>query len=131
MKKTSLLLAALLSGFLPGCVSPPPPRAYRSTDSSALIIQSLDARSAQVLAPKASNPADANLVLGQAKTLAPHNTAVVILENYSEPQLGHEFRDRSMVWFLGLRGLGYQHIVFVRGSGVHDPNGLPLLAQYD
>ena len=131
MKKTSLFLASILSVLLPGCATPPPPQAYRNTDNSALVIQSLDAHSGQVVAPKASNRADANLVLGQAKTLAPHTTAVIILENYSEPQLGHEFRDRSMVWFLGLRGLGYQHIVFLKGSGVNDPNGLPLLAEYD
>ena len=60
-----------------------------------------------------------------------HQTAVVILENYNEPQLGHEFRDRTLGWFIGLRGLGYQHIVFLKGNGVTDPNGLPTLAEYD
>jgi hypothetical protein len=70
-------------------------------------------------------------LLDQAKTFAQHQTAVVILENYSEPQLGSEFRDRSVGWFIGLRGLGYQHIYFLRGSGVNSPDGLPLLAGYD
>jgi hypothetical protein len=73
---------------------------------------------------------DARL-LDQAKTFAQHQTAVVILENYNEPQLGHEFRDRTLGWFIGLRGLGYQHIVFLKGNGVTDPNGLPTLAEYD
>jgi hypothetical protein len=45
--------------------------------------------------------------------------------------LGHEFRDRTVEWFVELRGLGYRHIVFLKGSGVTDPNGLPLLAEYD
>jgi len=36
-----------------------------------------------------------------------------------------------MAWFIGLRGLGYQHIVFLQGNGSTDPNGLPTLAEYD
>ena len=35
-----------------------------------------------------------------------------------------------MGWFMGLRGLGYQHIVFLKGNGTTDPNGLLSLAEY-
>jgi hypothetical protein len=131
MKHAHLLITGALFVVLAGCASAPPPQAYRSSDNSALIVQSLDGSSCQILAPTAVGRGDAAHALAQAKSLPQHQTAVIILENYSEPQLGHEFRDRSLDWFLGLRGLGYQHIVFLKGSGVTDPNGLPLLAEYD
>ena len=135
MKQSGLFLSAalavVLAVALSGCASPPPPQAFHSTDHSALIVQSLDGHSCQVLAPTATSREESAAALQQVKTFPQHQTAVIILENYSEPQLGHEFRDRSLNWFLGLRGLGYQHIVFLKGSGVTDPNGLPLLAQYD
>jgi hypothetical protein len=131
MKKTLLLLAATLPVLLSSCATSRPPQAYHNTDNSALIVASLDNRSCQVIAPTAMPKEENTLVLDQAKSFAQRQTAVVILENYSEPQLGPQFRDRSMAWFIGLRGLGYQHIVFLQGNGSTDPNGLPTLAEYD
>ena len=130
MKKKFLLLSAALPIFLTSCASPPK-QAYQNTDNSALIVESLDARSCQVLAPTAIQREDNARLLDQAKEFAQHQTAVVILENYFEPQLGTEFRDRTFGWFLGLRGLGYQRIVFLKGNGATDPNGLLTLAEYD
>ncbi|HUC83767.1 MAG TPA: hypothetical protein VL970_01135 [Candidatus Acidoferrales bacterium] len=130
MKKTFLFLTAALPLLLSSCATPPPKQAYHNVDNSALIIQALDANTCQVLAPTATAREDNDRVLNQAKTFS-HQTAVVILENYSEPQLGHEFRDRSVAWFVGLRQLGYQRIVFLKGTGVTDPNGLVTLAEYD
>ena len=131
MKKTFLLLAAALPVLLTSCATSRPPQAFHNTDSSALIVKSLDNRSCQVIAPTAMAQAENARVLDQAKSFASRQTAVVILENYSEPQPGPEFRDRTLVWFIGLRGLGYQHIVFLHGNGTADPNGLPTLAEYD
>jgi hypothetical protein len=131
MNKTILLLIAALPAILSSCASPPPPVAYHNADHSALIVQSLDGSSCQVVAPTAMNREQDAHLLEQAKTFAAHQTAVVILENYNEPQLGHEFRDRTLGWFIGLRGLGYQHIFFLRGNGVNNPDGLPTLAEYD
>jgi hypothetical protein len=131
MKKTCLLLTAVLPLILSSCSTPPPPQAYHNQDSSALIVQSIDNRTCQVLAPTKTSPEEFTRLLTDAKTFAQHQTAVVILENYTEPQLGAQFRDRSVDWFVGLRGLGYQHIVFLRGNGATDPNGLLTLAQYD
>lgn len=130
MKKICLLLTAALPVVLSSC-STPPRQAYHNTDNSALIVESLDGKSCQVIAPTATKPEDNSRLLDQAKTFTQHSTAVVILENYSEPQLGPEFRDRSFGWFIGLRGLGYQHIVFLQGNGAANPNGLPTLAEYD
>ena len=131
MKKVVLLLVAALPVIVSSCASDAPRQAYHSTDNDALIVQSLDGHSCQVLAPTAINrEEDANL-LDQARAFAHHDTAIVILENYSEPQLGTEFRDRSFGWFVGLRGLGYQHIVFLKGNGVNNADGLPTLAEYD
>ena len=130
MKKISLVLAALPL-VLASCATSKPPQAFHNTDGSALIVESLDARSCQVIAPTAISLVENAKLLDQAKTFSQHQTAVVILENYSEPRLGPEFRDRTFGWFVGLRGLGYQHIVFLKGNGVTDPNGLPTLAEYD
>jgi|ERR1017187_1361328 hypothetical protein len=132
MKKTVLILTAALPVLLSSCATSRPPQAYQNTDNSALIVESLDAKTCQIIAPVAMvTREDSGRVLEQAKSFAQHQTAVVILENYSEPKLGPEFRDRTFSWFLGLRGLGYQRIVFLQGRGVNDPNGLPTLAEYD
>jgi hypothetical protein len=131
MKKVVLLLTAALPFILSSCASNRPPQAYHNSDSSALIIQSLDGSSCQVVSPTAISREENSRLLAQAKTFAQHQTAVIILENYSEPKLGPEFRDRTLGWFIGLRGLGYQHIYFLKGTGVTDPNGLPTLAEYD
>jgi hypothetical protein len=131
MKKIILLLTAALPVIVSSCATSRTPVAFHNTDNSALIVQSLDGSSCQVVAPTAMTREEDARLLDQARTFSQHQTAVVILENYNEPQLGHEFRDRTMGWFIGLRGLGYQHIVFLRGNGVTDPNGLPTLAEYD
>jgi hypothetical protein len=131
MKKTLLLLTAALPVLLSSCATSRPPQAFHNSDNSALIVQSLDNRSCQIIAPTATVKEENAFVLNQARSFPQHQTAVIILENYSEPQLGTQFRDRSVAWFVGLRGLGYQHIIFVQGKGVTDPNGLPTLAEYD
>jgi starvation-inducible outer membrane lipoprotein len=131
MKKSFLLLAVALPLMLSSCATPPPRQAYHNGDSSALIVQSLDTKTCQVIAPAPLGRVEKDRLLTQAKTFPQHQTAVVILENYTEPQLGSEFRDRSVDWFVGLRGLGYQHIVFLKGTGATDPNGLLTLAEYD
>lgn len=131
MKRTLLLLTAVLPVLLSSCATPRPPQAFHNSDNSALIIESLDNSSCQLIAPSATAKEPNARVFDQARSFPQHQTAIVILENYSEPQLGVQFRDRSMAWFIGLRGLGYRHIVFVQGKGVTDPNGLLTLAEYD
>ena len=131
MKKSFLLITAALPVILASCASSRPPVAYHNSDNSALVVQSLDGGSCQVVAPTAIQREPNSRLLDQAKTFSQHQTAVVILENYPEPQLGPEFRDRTLGWFIGLRGLGYQHIYFLRGTGVANPDGLPTLAEYD
>ena len=131
MKKTFLLFAAALPVLLTSCATSRPPQAFHNTDRSALIVESLDNRSCQVIAPTAMAKAENALVLAQARSFAQRQTAVVILENYSEPRLGPQFRDRTFAWFVGLRGLGYQRIVFLQGNGTTNPDGLATLAEYD
>jgi len=131
MRKLIILLTAALPLLLSSCASPPQRQTFQQSDSSALIIKSLDSHSCQVLAPQPMDKEDNASLLDQAKNFPQHQTAVIILENYSEPQLGTEFRDRTLGWFIGLRGLGYQHIVFLKGNGTSDPNGLLMLADYD
>ena len=131
MKKLLLPLMAALAALLSSCATPHPPEVFHNTDNAALIVKSLDARSCEVVAPTAMTKAEIARVLEEARSFAQRQTAVVILENYREPQLGQEFRDRTLAWFMGLRGLGYRHIVFLQGRGVADPDGLITLVSYD
>jgi hypothetical protein len=131
--QTSLVLAfAALPCLFMGCATAPKaPQAFHNTDNSALIIESLDNENSQLVLP-ASSAAEQNArLLEKARKLPQHETVVVILENYTEPQLGRQFRDRSTPWFIGLRGLGYEHIFFLQGNGAANSEGLPLLARYD
>ncbi|HEX9045795.1 MAG TPA: hypothetical protein VF988_02110 [Verrucomicrobiae bacterium] len=113
------------------CATPPPAQTYHNADSSALVVQSFDEQFCAGIAPTGTNRVDNSKLLDQAKTFNQHQTAVIILENYTEPQLGSQFRERSVGWFVGLRGLGYQHIFFLKGNGMKDPEGLTMLARYD
>jgi hypothetical protein len=105
--------------------------AYHTEDNSALVIQSVDGKKSQIILPTASGLVDNMAIVDQAKSLPQHQTAVIILENYTEPEIGMQFRDRSIPWFSVLRGLGYQRIVFLQGHGVANPEGLPTLVRYD
>lgn len=129
MKKIYFILSLALPVVLCSCATPPP-QAFHNTDNTALVVKSLDNGSGQIVAPTAMSKVDNWKVLDQIKTLGRLNTAVVVLENYTEPQLGQQFRDRSFGWFMGLRGLGFEHIVFLQGKGVAEVEGLPVLAEY-
>jgi hypothetical protein len=117
--------------LLSSCATPQPPQVYHGTDASALVIESLDGRTGRMVHPSGTDPIASDAILTRAGKLPQHHTAVVILENYTEPQIGDEFRSRGTPWFIGLRCLGYQHIVFLQGTGSHDPEGLLIVAQYD
>ena len=117
--------------LLTSCATPPPPQAYHATDNTALVIQSLDNRTSRIVLPTTTPSVGNDKILTAARTLPLHQTAVVILENYTEPQVGPQFRDRGTPWFIGLRCLGYEHIVFLQGNGKTDPDGLIELAKYD
>ncbi|MFZ0826656.1 MAG: hypothetical protein WAO02_04460 [Verrucomicrobiia bacterium] len=131
MKKIYLLALVVLPMMLTSCATPPPPEAFHNTDNTAVVIKSLDESTCQMIQPVGSKREGIDNILAMAKALAQHQTAVVILENYSELQIGSEFHDRGAALFVGLRNLGYQHIVFVQGAGVANPEGLITLAKYD
>ena len=84
-----------------------------------------------MLQPANSAKVNNDQLLAQAKALPQHQTAVVILENYTEQDFGDQFRDRGTPWLVGLRNLGYQHVVFLQGLDVANPEGLTTLVQYD
>jgi len=131
MKTIFLLAFAALPIMLTSCATPQPPQAFHNTDNTALVIKSLDDTTCQMIKPAASNRVENDHVLALAKTLPRHQAAVVILENYTELQIGEQFRDRGTALFVGLRNLGYQHIVFLQGNGVANPEGLTTLAEYN
>jgi len=134
MKHTKVLTSfalATLAISLTSCVTPPPPQAFHNTDNGALVIESLDNQTCQIIQPTASVKEANDKVLAKANSLSQHQTAVIILENYTEPEIGGQFRDRGTPWFVGLRNLGYQHIVFLQGMGVSNPEGLITLAEYE
>ncbi len=125
---TALLALPIL---LTSCATPPPPQAFHKADQTALVIDSLDGNTCRLVQPTITDKEQNDQALTEANKLPQHDTAVVILENYNEPQPGAEFRDRSVSLFVGLRGAGYKNIVFLQGKGVSDPEGLITLAKYD
>jgi hypothetical protein len=125
------LWLALLPAILNSCATPPPPAVFHNSNPAVVVIDSLDGPAGQIVAPSQLAKEAAGSVIDHLKSISRQTTAIIILENYSEPQLGGEFRDRSLPWFMGLRGLGYSHIVFLRGNGSPEPDGLPILAEYD
>jgi hypothetical protein len=124
----SALALVALAVTLTACSTPS--RAFHNTDSTALVIQSLDGRNSQMLQPGTSARESNDQLLAEAAKLPQHQTAVVILENYTEEKIGDQFRDRGTPWVVGLRNLGYQHIVFLQGLGVANPEGLITVVQY-
>jgi hypothetical protein len=133
MKKFLFPILAACPFLLVSCATPPPPppQAYHATDASALVIKSLDRQTSQIVQPTTTVKAQNNQVLNQANALPKRQTAVVILENYTDRQIGNDFRDRGTTWFVSLRNLGYKNIVFLQGNGASNPEGLPTLARYD
>ena len=131
MKIIYSLALAGLAILLTSCATQQPPQAFYNTDSTALVIKSLVDNTSQMMQPAVSIRENNDKLFAKAMTLSQHQTAVVILENYTEPQIGEQFRDRGTSLFVGLRNLGYQHIVFVQGMGVANPDGLITLAEYD
>jgi hypothetical protein len=133
MKKNFLpaLLACPL--LLVSCATSPTAQrqTYHVTDVDALVVKSVDRQNSQMLQPAATEPTHNETVLSKAHALPKRQTAVVILENYTERQIGNDFRDRGTEWFVCLRNLGYQHIVFLQGNGLNNPEGLPTIAKYD
>ncbi len=117
--------------LLSSCATPRPPVAFHKVDNTALVVDSLDENTCQIIQPNQLGKLQNDQLLTAAHKLPTHQTAVVILENYNEPQPGEQFRDRTTSLFVGLRGAGYEHIVFLRGKGVNDPEGLITLANYD
>ena len=131
MNKRFFLALAVLPLILTACATPRPPVAFHKTDNTALVVESLDGRNCQMLQPTASAREQIDDLLQQARPFQQHQTAVVILENYTDSRTGAQFNDRGTTWFVALRGLGYEHIYFLHGNGVTDPEGLPTIVQYN
>ena len=84
---TPMALAALAIS-LTSCATSRPPQAFHNTDNNAVVIDSLDDKTGQILEPTASVTEANDTVLAKAMNLSKRQTAVVILENYTEPQIG-------------------------------------------
>jgi len=82
----SLALAGLAI-MLTSCATPKSPQAFHNTDNTALIVESLEGRTCQILQPTVSVREDSDKLLAKAMKLSQHQTAVVILENYAEPRI--------------------------------------------
>ena len=131
MKKSLILALAAVPLLITACSTAKPPQAFHGTDSSALVIKSVDGRTSEIIAPTGSGAIANSAIMSKISALPTHQTAVVIHENYNEAKVGDEFRDRGTAWFMGLRTLGYEHIVFLQGHGTDSPEGLATIARYD
>jgi len=126
---SNLLSLAAVTVVLTSCATHTP--TFQNTDTTALVVETADAQTGRMLQPTASGDENTDKILAAAAALSQHQTAVIILENYSEPKIGDQFRDRSTAWVVGLRNLGYQRIVFLQGVGVANPDGLNIVVEYD
>ena len=124
---TLLALAASVI-VLTSCASVKP--GFHNDDNTALVVQSFSDQTSQMLQPKTTARESNDDVLAEAVKLSQHETAVVILEGYEEEEIGDQFRDRGTPWMVGLRRLGYPHIIFLKGLGVPNPENLPIIIQY-
>jgi len=132
MKITNILMPLALATatiLLTSCSTPS--RAFHNADSTALVIQSFENQTARMLQPTASAKKSNDEVMADASALSQHQTAVVILEGYTDEEIGDQFRDRGTVWVVGLRRLGYEHIIFLKGLDVPTPEGLITIVRYD
>ncbi len=132
MKIKNVIISLALAAeavFLTSCATPS--RAFHNTDSTALVIQSFDNQTAQMLQPTVSANKGNDELIADAAALSQHQTAVVILEGYTEEEIGDQFRDRGTPWVVGLRRIGCEHIVFLKGLDVANPEGLITIVKYD
>jgi len=130
MKISTPMALIALAVLLTSCATTKPPQAFHNSDNGAVVIDSLDTKTTQMLQPASTVRQDNDTVLARAMNLSRHQTAVVTLENDDESQVGLQYRIRGTPWFVGLRGLGYEHIVFLQGRGVTNPEGLITLTEY-
>ena len=126
---STLLALVALAIIATSCATPS--RAFHNTDNTALVIESLDYQTCRMLRSGASASEDNGKFLARAGTLPKSETAVFILENYTESQIGDQFRDRGTYWLVSLRNLGYRHVVILQGRGITNPEGLRIIADYD
>ena len=132
MKLSVSIALAASAIFLTSCATSRPPQTttFHNTDNNAVVIDSLDDKTGQMLEPTPTAKEENDMILAKAMNLSKRQTAVVILENYNESGIGWQYRIRGTPWFVGLRGLGYEHIVFLQGRGVANPEGLITLSEY-
>jgi hypothetical protein len=131
MRSVAFFVLLALPIVICSCATPHPPQTFHGPKESVLVVKSLDNHFSELVSPVAMAREDNVRMLDQIKSLSRQKMAIIILENYSESQPGPDFRDRSLEWFMGLRGLGFDRIVFLQGKGVAEPDGLVVLADYD
>ena len=125
---TSLALVALAI-ISTSCATPP--RTFHNYDNTALVIESWNNQTCRMLRPDASASETNDKFLARAATLPKSQTAVVILENYTESQIGDQFHDRGTYWLVSLRNLGYRRVVLLQGQDIANPEGLKIIVEYD
>ncbi|HXR04097.1 MAG TPA: hypothetical protein VN836_05250 [Verrucomicrobiae bacterium] len=125
----SIALAALAVS-LTSCATSRPPQTFHNTDNNAVVIDSLDQKTGQMLQPAATVREDSNMFLAKAANLSKRQTTVVTVENYNESQPSLQYHIRGTQWFIGVQSLGNEHIVSVQDKGVPNPEGLITLTEY-
>jgi hypothetical protein len=132
MRITTQASLLVLSLILTSCATPPPPPAhvFHKTPRPFLVLDSLDDQTCEIIQPAMPGKQSNDQALAAARKLYDHQTALVILENYKEAEPGSEFRDRTTMLYVGLSNAGYEHVVFLRGRGVNNPEGLSMIATY-
>ena len=130
MKIGTLLATAGLAILSTSCATTQPPQSFHNTDNSAVIIDSLNDKRSQMLQPATTVRGDNDTVLAKAMKSSRHQTTAVTLQDYDESQAGLQYHIRGTPWIVELRGLEYEHFVYLQDKGITNPGGLITLTQY-
>ena len=130
MKIGTPLALAALAVLSTSCATTQPPQSFHNSDNSAVIIDSLNDKRSQMLQPASTVWVDNDTFLVKAMKLSRPQAPAVTLQDYDESQVGLQYRIRGTPWYVELRGLEYEHFVFLRDTAFTNPGGLITLTQY-
>lgn len=130
MKISTTMALAALAALLTSCATTRQPQTLHNSVNDAVISQNSDVKTNPVRNPAFAGMDDSSVVAAKAMNLSKRQAPATTPANYEQPPAGLEYRIRGTSWFIGLRGLRDEHVVFLQGKGASNPEGLITLTQY-
>jgi hypothetical protein len=130
MKISTPMVLAPLAILLTSCATTSPPQTLHNAHNDAVAIDNTNVKTNLVRQPATTVQDDNDMVAANVVNLSKRQTATTTPENNDQPQSGLEYHIHGTPWFIGLRGLRNEHVVFLQGKGASNPEGLITLTQY-